>query len=364
MVHPIPDEFPKTLAEWPAFIQNAYEWRKQEYEAKVAEAKQKAQVQWDAELPATLEAMQAQAKVNINAEMVDTPEGPRPLTEQEKQQKLEEAYAAINQELAEEKRRYVEITTVGIEQPPTLQQIEQEFSFGKPKSEEEIAEIENQALQDNSFSYDAYYQIGDGRVYSVKGRGFVNARSVPADAHIIKVNDDEQQFRWGVLEYYKTHGFPDVKIGFELLTLEECKEAQIRDVDAQVSENIKAGFSYPLTIGRTADTFYFSLSEIDQINFANMSNAANLLIQGKVDQSISWQVWRSPAHRSADVGPVVLPFSPQKFLEVYLQGALKHINDCLDQGRVIKDNIRKATTKAEVAALVVRPTEIAKAISG
>lgn len=364
MAHPIPDEFPKTLAEWPAFIQNAYEWRKEQYEAKVADAKQKAQVQWDAELPAKLEAMQAIAKANINAEMVDTPEGPRPLTEQEKAQKLEEAYAAINQKLADEKKQYVEMAASMIEQPPTLQQIEQEYSIGKPKSPEELAEIENQALQDNSFSYDAYYQIGDGRVYSVEGRGFVNARSIPANARIIKVNDDEQQFRWGVLEYYKTHGYPDVKIGFELLTLEECKEAQIKDVDAQVSENIKAGFPYQLMLGRTAETFYFSLSEIDQINFANMSNAANLLIQGKVDQSISWQVWRTPAHRSVDVGPVVLPFSPQKFLEVYLQGALKHINDCLDQGRVVKDNIRKATTKAEVAALIVRPTAIAKAISG
>lgn len=224
MAHPIPDEFPKTLAEWPEFIQNAYEWRKEQYAAKVAEAKANAKAQWDKELPAKREKLIAQATADINAETVATPEGPRLLTEPEKTQKLEAAMAQIVASLQAEEKQYIEMASVIPEQAPTLKGIEEEFSIGKPQSDEEKAAEQTVAEPQTEVApYDAIWTDGT-QYWDVAEACYVNPNSRAGidQSRVVMLGGSipfEQNIRENI-KYYAQRD-PRIQLGPEIMDTEE-----------------------------------------------------------------------------------------------------------------------------------------------
>lgn len=144
------------------------------------------------------------------------------------------------------------------------------------------------------------------------------------------------------------------------VTLEEAKLAKIKEVNAQISENIKAGFDFAFNGEKP---LYYTLTKWDQINLANYANLAIILIQSGADDKIDLQAWNSPDPANDDM-PVIIALTPEDFITLYRQGALAHIQKCLSEGRAVKYQILAAITKEEVASLKVEPTQIVKAKNG
>lgn len=236
MARQIPDTFPTSIAEWPAFIDNAYEYHKEQYDAKVAEAKAQAKAQWDKDLPEKREKLINQAKINIDAEMIDSPDGPVSLTEKEKAQKLKEATKQIDAMLQEEEKQQLDMAASMIEQPPTREQIETQFAFGKPQEVvetfEEPTTTKNLSVYDVIWkSGDYYYEVSTGELVNPKSRAGIDQSRVVE----LACNNVEplQNLRDNVLMYSQSD--PRIKLGGILMTEDE-KFAALRVKRAELLE--------------------------------------------------------------------------------------------------------------------------------
>lgn len=332
---------PDTLAGWEQMCEDIFANGQEEYENKCNEAKRVAGEQFDKEREAMREKMIAQLEANLSNQMVDTPDGPKHLEGDEYQKQWNDGVRAIDDKISRKRKEQLDMSCAMIEQPNTLEQIHKTYEFGKPQEQP----VEQETVNTQGFSYDAMYQTSDGRIYSVADRAFINTRSVPEN--VIKVNCSGEEFKKGVLEWYRDNGFPNVRIAPELLTLEEYKIELLEMTDKQTSERIVAGFEY--TVNGTE--YHFNFDDNDQKNFSSLATTAQaLIIANDTESTIKWQGWPSSV-KTADTQPVVFEFTPADFLEFYTTGAMKHLNDCIYAGRTLKEEIRNCSTKEELQAI-------------
>jgi len=113
------------------------------------------------------------------------------------------------------------------------------------------------------------------------------------------------------------------------------QEAKNYDIDQNTASLISQGFQYPATTG-----YIFSLSDVAQINLLGLESAAD-------NPAFAYPVnWNSIDDEN--VYAIVDPTDAHAF---YLT-ALGTIRAWKDSGTAIKDQVRAATTPAEVAAVV------------
>lgn len=332
------------------------------YDAEVAQARADAKTAWDENLPE----MRAQLENEIESKvagrrseleqpfMVDDPENPMPEDEkaalQEKnEQELtalrERLTAEMEQELARQEKRQIDDASSIVTEPMPRHIVESMLShLREPEA----------MLDDSAMNYSApdvehaYYRLADGRIYSVEDAQFLVARAVtpPEDMIIDVPGGTEADLRTGILEFYQANGHPSIIVGDELLTSAELTDRNINKVNAATSEAILAGFDYDID----GETYHFSYDEHDQQNFADKANACLAAASASVAtldadgtggeaQAIYWNAYDSTGQR------VRLQMPIQAFMALYLDGALKHKDDCLLRGEQQKAEILAAAPK-------------------
>lgn len=336
MPREIPNEMPTTIAGWNQMCEDVHFNVIEAYESACDSAKEAAAIQFDSTRNEVRERLIAQLQANLGTEMVDSPDGQMPLSEDQYQERYDAGLAEIDKQLDKQRQEAIDNSVIGIEQPMSLEQVQKMYEFGKP-SEEQFSPEPTEPV---GFSINSYYQLGDGSIYSVADHAFVKGRAVPSDVKIIQVNDSPEQFRNGILEYYKANGFPTVRIGYELLTIEEYKIELLEMTDDMTSSQIVDGFNYDVN----GTSYHFSFDKNDQTNFANKANIAQFMLNNNDEGTIEWQGWPSNV-RTVKSDPTVFGFTPSQFLDLYANGAMNHLNTCLERGRTLKEEIRNCETK-------------------
>lgn len=126
-------------------------------------------------------------------------------------------------------------------------------------------------------------------------------------------------------------------------SLEELKEQKIRQIDAETSAAILAGFDY--TINGTS--YHFSYDSFDQQNFSDTANMCQLAIAGTegIPASVVWNSYLE------DGTLVQQTFDAQSFLALYTAGAMQHKATQMTIGGQRKAKVWAAQTKEEIEAI-------------
>lgn len=134
-------------------------------------------------------------------------------------------------------------------------------------------------------------------------------------------------------------------------TLEEARSTKIIEIDAETSAAICAGFDYSID----GQMLHFSYDTIDQQNFADTANASTLAKLGVpgIPNSITWNGWQATQDASgAEQRSLVrLTLTPDSFLTLYMDGALRHKAIQMENGGQRKAAVAGATTVAEIESI-------------
>jgi hypothetical protein len=119
-----------------------------------------------------------------------------------------------------------------------------------------------------------------------------------------------------------------------LKTLSQAKTSKIEAINIETSQKITAGFIYK--------GYEYSYDRDDQQNFSDMAVSAQSKVSSGDISTVAWNSYRP------NVTVVVQIFTPLEFLDLYMNGALKHKYSQLDTARNRKEAVRRATTVSEV----------------
>ncbi|MBD5640949.1 MAG: hypothetical protein HDQ91_00830 [Desulfovibrio sp.] len=115
-------------------------------------------------------------------------------------------------------------------------------------------------------------------------------------------------------------------------------EMKIREIDAETSAAITAGFDYEI---RNRE-YHFSYDSWDQQNFADTANACLLKRSGAqgVPSTVTWNGYE-------DGNLARLELSPDEFVALYVGGALAHKQACMEAGGAKKAALLAEAQNAE-----------------
>lgn len=147
-----------------------------------------------------------------------------------------------------------------------------------------------------------------------------------------------------VLDTYGLRAYPP--------TLEEAKDGKLRQIDAETSAAIVAGFDYEVD----GEILHFAYDTNDQQNFADTANMVNLSLKGipGVPESIPWNGWKIERDETgAEVSRylVRLDLDANAFLALYMQGAMMHKAGLMELGGQRKAQVDAATTIEELEGI-------------
>lgn len=97
-----------------------------------------------------------------------------------------------------------------------------------------------------------------------------------------------------------------------------------KDINADTTASILAGFDY----GIDGETYHFGYDARDQQNFVDQASLCLLHKTGvkPLEGDISWNAYDKNGER------VAISFTPDGFLALYTEGALKHKDNCRSAG--------------------------------
>ena len=136
------------------------------------------------------------------------------------------------------------------------------------------------------------------------------------------------------------------------ISLEQAKVEKLRQIDAETSAAIFAGFDYEVD----GDILHFAYDTNDQQNFADTANMVNLSLKGipGVPESIPWNGWKIEGDEDcAEVSRslVRLDLDANAFLALYMQGAMMHKAGLMELGGQRKAQVDVATTIEELEGI-------------
>lgn len=185
-----------------------------------------------------------------------------------------------------------------------------------------------------------HYQISDGRVWDIAAAHFVAA--VPEGAEVVELYangqpGDAAYLRRTLESYGKT-------VGLELMSLEEAKVEKMRQIDAETSASILAGFDYEIE----GDMYHFSYDEHDQQNFVDTVSMCQLSLAGTpgVPDSVVWNSYTVPGDEL-----VQQTFDAASFVALYTAGAMAHKAAKMAAGGERKAKVAVAQSIGELAAI-------------
>ena len=183
-----------------------------------------------------------------------------------------------------------------------------------------------------------HYRIADGRIWDISDAHFVDA--APDGANVVELRafgapGDAAYLRKTLESYGKA-------VGLELLTLEEAKAEKMRQIDAETSAAILAGFDYDVN----GTTYHFSYDSFDQQNFVDTASMCQLSLAGTpgLPSSVTWNSYTS------DGALVQQTFDAASFLVLYTAGAMTHKAARMAEGGARKAKVAAAKSIEEVEA--------------
>lgn len=126
-------------------------------------------------------------------------------------------------------------------------------------------------------------------------------------------------------------------------TLDELKQNKINQIDKETSDSILAGFNYTIN----GQEYHFSYDAFDQQNFADTANMCQLAISGVegLPTSVTWNSYLSDGTLVQQI------FDANKFLELYVKGAMTHKATQMAIGGQRKAAVQLASTEEELDAI-------------
>lgn len=195
-------------------------------------------------------------------------------------------------------------------------------------------------MNDQNFSNGIlFYQISDGRLWSVDDACFIDALPEGATATVLSRAEGpaDADYLRRTLEFY---GYP---VGPELLTLDEVKAAKVAQIDTETSAAIIAGFDYEID----GTPYHFSYDAFDQTNFADTANMCQLVLAGTpgLPSSVTWNSYTAGGEL------VQQTFDAASFLTLYTAGAMAHKAAKMAEGGARKTKVAAAETVEEVESV-------------
>ena len=183
-----------------------------------------------------------------------------------------------------------------------------------------------------------HYRISDGRIWDISAARFVteaSADAVVCDLYANGAPGDVAYLR-KTLEYYGK------AVGLDLLTLDEAKAEKMRQIDAETSAAILAGFAYDVN----GTTYHFSYDSFDQQNFVDTASMCQLALAGTpgLPESVTWNSY------TAGGEIVQQTFDATAFLTLYTAGAMTHKAARMAEGGARKAKVAAAKSIEEVEA--------------
>ena len=136
------------------------------------------------------------------------------------------------------------------------------------------------------------------------------------------------------------------------ISLEQAKVEKLRQIDAETSAAILAGFDYEVD----GEILHFAYDTNDQQNFADTANMVNFSLKGipGVPESIPWNGWKIEKDETgAEISRslVRLDLDANAFLALYMQGAMMHKAGLMELGGQRKAQVDVATTIEELEGI-------------
>lgn len=238
-----------------------------------------------------------------------------------------------------DKQNHMMNYTMMIQQPDSREHIEALYSFLKrPEINPAMEMINMQMMMQQSIPLEqSIYQIEE-RYYDIPTKEFIKGTKKEVQAAIegrrvidLNPNGTEKNLR-ETLEFYK------LTVGWELLTLDECKANATKYVNNVTTEGIYKGFDCTIN----GVLYHFNFDTHDQQNF---SDTAIMINQGAITDKVDWRVYKDGVATNVE-------FTPEQFMDIYVNGAQKYKSDKLIECRCNKIDIAACKTKEELIALV------------
>ena len=135
-------------------------------------------------------------------------------------------------------------------------------------------------------------------------------------------------------------------------TIASIASAKIAEIDDMTASAIQSGFDYLVD----GSVYHFSYDLIDQQNFADAGNVANLIKVGipNLPQEREWNAYKNWTPENG--GELVeLTFDVDAFIALYTGGALYHKATCMTEGaerkKAVADAVARGATVAEIQAI-------------
>lgn len=126
-------------------------------------------------------------------------------------------------------------------------------------------------------------------------------------------------------------------------SLDELKEAKVKQIDKETSDFILSGFNYIINDVK----YHFSYDSFDQQNFADTANMCQLALSGTEGLPTS-VTWNSYLENGTLVQQV---FNANEFLDLYVKGAMVHKATQMAIGGQRKAAVQSATTEEELDSI-------------
>lgn len=186
-----------------------------------------------------------------------------------------------------------------------------------------------------------------------KGIGFFDPTTRLDNASIIQIETLPESFEIGK---YAWDGTKLTRVIFNAVTedpdLSFFVSKKLKDIDAETSAAILAGFDYDID----GVSYHFSYDSFDQQNFSDAANVANLIkagVQG-LPQEREWNAYKNWTPESGGI-LTVLVFDVDAFISLYTGGALYHKATCMTEGaerkKAVADAVARNATVAEIQAI-------------
>ena len=136
------------------------------------------------------------------------------------------------------------------------------------------------------------------------------------------------------------------------ISLEQAKVKKLRQIDAETSAAILAGFDYEVD----GEILHFAYDTHDQQNFADTANMVNFSLKGipGVLESIPWNGWKIEKDETGmevSRSLVRIDLDANAFLALYMQGAMMHKAGLMELGGQRKAQVDAATTIEELEGI-------------
>ena len=191
-------------------------------------------------------------------------------------------------------------------------------------------------LIDFNVTTPTHYRIADGRIWDISAAHFVDA--APEGANVVELRafgapGDAAYLRKTLESYGKA-------VGLELMTLDEAKAEKMRQIDAETSAAILAGFAYDVN----GTTYHFSYDSFDQQNFVDTASMCQLALAGTpgLPESVTWNSYTAGGEL------VQQTFDATAFLTLYTAGAMAHKAARMAEGGARKAKVAAAKSIEEV----------------